>query len=210
MARLRLPKTRNGRIALAAVVVVFLAIGAAQSNSTTKTASAVTATPAARSTATPAARSTASSSAVVTTPTTSTPTLAVTKVQATLATTHAQPATRPSTSATVSSAAPAANTEYQAATARCTGTAGPDVVEWALFPGSAAEGSIDADSLYPNPLDPTGPCLTAVDVFFSDKNPAPGTCLEVAYASDNPGYDVNYTNAAAKPKKPFRKAGDSC
>ncbi len=203
MARLSLPKSRNGRIVLTAVVVLFLAIGAAQSNSTTKDAGPVTSPPAA--TAPTSASATPAPAAA-----SATPAPAATTLRTTPAIVHSQPSTRQSVSVSASSAAPAANTEYQAATARCTGTAGPDVVEWALFPGAAAEGYIDADSLYPNPLDPTGPCLTAVDVFFSNKNLAPGTCLEVAYVSDNPGYDVNYTNAAAKPRKPFRKAGDSC
>ncbi len=103
------------------------------------------------------------------------------------------------------------NPEFAAATARCKGSAGPDVIEWALRQGTAAEGTLDPDILYPNPSDPSGPCLSAVDVFFSDSTSLPpGTCLEVAYASDNPQYDVNYTVAAMKPKKPFRKAGDSC
>jgi len=201
--------SKRGRIIAGAVVGLFI-IGGIQNAVSSPTS------PSAAPASTPTTNSSPRMSAHHTSSATTTESLRITsavvvtpkpvKAIATTASTTA-PMTANQDTATEAST----NPKFAAATARCKGSAGPDVIEWALWQGTAAEGTLDPDILYPNPSDPSGPCLSAVDVFFSGStNLPPGTCLEVAYASDNPQYAVNYTVAAMKPKKPFRKAGDSC
>ncbi|QNK80422.1 hypothetical protein [Nakamurella sp. PAMC28650] len=198
--------SKRGRI-IVGVFIALAAIGGIQQ--------AIQGTPNPALTAsTPTAAATATSPATsVSRPPTTTALVLTTAQSATVTTKAARvvPAKVTPTSAATTTADVSINPEFAAATARCNGIAGPEVVEWELWPGKPAEGYIESDVLYPNPSDPSGPCLSGVDVFFSNSaNLAPGTCLEVAYVSDNPNYDVNYTTFAAKPRKPFRRAGDSC
>lgn len=202
--------SKRGRIIVGAVVGLFI-IGGIQNavSSPTSPSAAPASTPTTSAAPQMTARHTPSATTTESLRTTSAVVVTPKRVKA-VATTAAS-TTAPTTANQDTATDASTNPESAAATARCKGSAGPDVIEWALRQGTPAEGTLDPDILYPNPSDPSGPCLSAVDVFFSDSTSVPpGTCLEVAYASDNPQYDVNYTVAAMKPKKPFRKAGDSC
>ncbi len=100
MARLSLPKSRNGRIVLTAVVVLFLAIGATQSNGTTTSSDATKTAVTAPADQVAADTATSSSSAPAATSNSRAPTAAETTVRATPAVTHAHPSATSSSPST--------------------------------------------------------------------------------------------------------------
>ncbi len=109
MGRLRLPKTRKGRIGLAAAVLVLLAIGAA-SNDAAKTAVAASTPQTPVATAESSSSATAATSEDSNTPTavrtTVTPPAGKTTVRATSAVTRAQPSATSSTASTINEVDP--------------------------------------------------------------------------------------------------------
>jgi len=55
----------------------------------------------------------------------------------------------------------------------------------------------------------TGECLTSVQMIIATAPTEPGTCTQVGYVADNPGYDVNATPAAPLPDV-ADEAGPDC